>query len=83
MRVDLIRIGNSRGIRLPKPVIEQCGFGNTVELHIEDNRVVLTPVRSLRERWTEAFQEMARRGDDDLVLKEATANKFDATEWTW
>ena len=54
-----------------------------MELHIEDNRVVLTPVRSLRERWTEAFQEMARRGDDDLVLKEATANKFDATEWTW
>ena len=43
MKAELVQIGNSRGIRIPKPVIEQCGFGETVELTVERDRVVLAP----------------------------------------
>jgi antitoxin component of MazEF toxin-antitoxin module len=44
MKVDLIRIGNSRGIRIPKPVIEQCGFGDTAELRIEQDRLIIARI---------------------------------------
>ena len=56
MKVSLIAIGNSRGIRLPKAVLEQCGFGDTVELTVERGKVVLAqPAKRPREGWAEAF----------------------------
>jgi antitoxin MazE len=56
MKVELVRIGNSRGIRIPKPVLEQCGFRDTVELRVENDRVVIAPGRTPCEGWEEAFR---------------------------
>lgn len=53
MRVEVICIGNSRGIRLPESIIEQCGLGAAVELHVEQNRIVITPHKSPRQGWAE------------------------------
>ncbi len=43
MKTELVRIGNSRGIRIPKPLIEQCGLGNNVELRVENDSLVISP----------------------------------------
>ena len=43
MKVELVRIGNSRGIRIPKPLIEQCGFGDTVDLRVEQDCLIIAP----------------------------------------
>ncbi len=45
MKVELVRVGNSRGIRIPKPIIEQCGFEDAVELRIENDHLVIAPAR--------------------------------------
>ena len=37
MKTELVRIGNSRGIRIPKPIIEQCRIGDTIELRVQDD----------------------------------------------
>ncbi len=42
MKTELVRIGNSRGIRIPKPLIEQCGLGNNVELRVENDSLVIS-----------------------------------------
>ena len=55
MKVSLIQVGNSRGIRLPKAVLDQCDFTNDAELTVEDGRVVLTPIKAPRAGWAEAF----------------------------
>jgi antitoxin MazE len=55
MKVAIIPIGNSRGVRLPKAVLEQCEFADAAELSIEDGRVVLTPISARRAGWAEAF----------------------------
>ena len=55
MKLAIIRIGNSRGLRLPKAVLEQCGFTDAVELTIETGRIVLTPITAPRAGWAEAF----------------------------
>lgn len=55
MKVAIVPIGNSRGVRLPKAVLEQCAFADAAELSVEDGRVVLTPVSAPRAGWAEAF----------------------------
>ena len=57
MKVELIRVGNSRGIRIPKSIIEQCGFEGAVEMTIEHNRLVIAPARQPRQGWEEAFRD--------------------------
>lgn len=55
MKVALVPIGNSRGVRLPKAVLEQCGFEDVVEMTIERGRIVLAPSNKARAGWAEAF----------------------------
>ena len=50
MNVDLVRIGNSRGVRIPKPIIEQCGFGNRVNFEVEGDRLIIGPGREAARR---------------------------------
>jgi antitoxin MazE len=83
MRIELVRIGNSRGIRIPKPLIEQCGFGDTVELRVEQDRLVIAPDRSPRQGWKQAFAAAGSSASDPLPLQALPANEFDAEEWTW
>lgn len=55
MKVSLVQVGNSRGVRLPKAVLDQCDFANDAELSVEDGRIVLTPIKAPRAGWSEAF----------------------------
>ena len=84
MKANIVRIGNSKGIRLPKPVLEQCGLKESVEIETEGNRLVIRPVRRPRSGWNKAFTEMAQRKDDTLLDRDASpATVWDKTEWRW
>lgn len=61
MKANIVRIGNPKGIRLPKPVLKQCGLEENVEIEIEGNRLVIRPVHRPRYGWSRAFAEMAQR----------------------
>jgi antitoxin MazE len=71
MKAALVKIGNSRGIRLPKSVIEQCGLENELEMEVRNRELVLRSVRRPREGWDSAFAIMSERGDDILLLSGA------------
>ena len=83
MKTELIRIGNSRGIRIPKPIIEQCQFGDTVDLRMEDDRLIISGDRPARHGWDEAFRAAGTSAKDPLLLAPLTRNKFDREEWEW
>lgn len=82
MRTELIRIGNSRGIRIPKPLIEQVGLGDTVELRVENDRIIIAAERRPRAGWEEAFRA-AGSADSDELAGPSGPNKFDNREWRW
>ncbi|MGQ0815513.1 MAG: AbrB/MazE/SpoVT family DNA-binding domain-containing protein [Gemmatimonadota bacterium] len=82
MKAKLVRIGNSRGLRIPKPVLEQVGLGDEVEMVVEDERLIISAARRRREGWPQAFREMAARGDDAL-LDPQLGHDWDTEEWTW
>ncbi len=83
MRASIVRIGNSRGVRIPKPVIEQCGFGSRVEMTVAGRSLVIRAARRPREGWAEACKAMAAAGDDAPLLSEETPNEWDNAEWIW
>jgi antitoxin MazE len=82
MRARLVRIGNSRGVRLPKPLIEEAGLSDEVELRVRAGTIVIAAARQPRAGWAAAALEMRRR-NADLLLDPPTATRFDEEEWQW
>ena len=84
MRARIVKIGNSRGIRIPKPLLEQIGIMNDVDLEVENNRIIIRPVSSPRSGWEKAFKAMGEKGDDALVIGEDNiSHSWDEDEWQW
>jgi len=83
MKAPLVRIGNSHGVRIPKTVLEQCGFKDQVEMTVRDGTIVIAPARRARAGWDAAFNAMAAAGDDADLLPGKLANQWDETEWQW
>ena len=84
MRARVIKIGNSQGIRIPKTLLEQTGISEDVELEVEKNQIIIRPLLHPREDWDIAFETMAEKGDDALLLgEEPMAHSWDGEEWRW
>jgi antitoxin MazE len=83
MKVELIKIGNSRGIRISKPIIEQCGFGKAVNLEISGNSLIISPLVRRRSGWEKAFKGMHENADDKLLDSDLIDSAFDRDEWRW
>lgn len=84
MKARVVRIGNSKGIRIPKSIIEQCHLHGAVDLEIQQGQLVIRSAAKPRAGWDQAFEEMHRLGDDHLVDQESPpASMWDRKEWTW
>lgn len=81
VKTKLVRIGNSRGIRLPKPLIEQAGLEENVQLEVHGNTVVIRALSSTRAGWAEAAADLADTGEG--LLDPVAPTAFDRDEWTW
>ncbi len=81
MKVKLVSIGNSKGVRIPRSVIKECGFGDQVELRVDDGVVVLARAREARAGWDEAFKKMAAASDDVRLVPEQFDHGWDGAEW--
>ena len=80
----LVRIGNSRGVRIPKALIEQLGLEGALSLNVTPDGLVIRPVKHPRDGWAEQFRAMVAAGDDLLIDGNSwPAPEFDETEWEW
>ena len=84
VQTRIVRIGNSQGIRIPKPLLEQAGIGDRVELEVHDGQIAIRPARRVRAGWAQGFAAMAAAGDDRLVDgPQLPATGWDQEEWEW
>jgi antitoxin MazE len=84
MRTRIVRIGNSRGVRIPKLLLEQSGLDGEVEMNAENGSLLIRPVRKPRAGWALAFRKMAAQGDDAILDDlPATLSSWDENEWEW
>ncbi len=83
VKARVIKIGNSRGIRIPKVLLAQTGIGAEVELEVQGDTIIVRAPQHPRAGWEAAFAEMAVAGDDRLLDGEQLASAWDDEEWTW
>ena len=84
MRARVVKIGNSQGIRIPKPLLEQTGIIRDVELEVDQNQIIIRPVLNPRAGWDDAFIAIAEDNDDVLLDGEASlTHSWDDEEWQW
>jgi len=79
VKTRLVRIGNSRGLRLPKPLLEQAGLEDEVEIRVEQGALVIAAVANPRAGWAEAAAKFGPSG----LLDAPSATRFDDEEWAW
>jgi antitoxin MazE len=85
MKAKLVSIGNSRGIRLPKSVIQQYAFGDDVELELKEDHVVIRSAKPPRAGWDAAFARQTTTKADGLLDADAVhaETEWERTEWEW
>jgi antitoxin MazE len=84
IQTRIVRIGNSQGVRIPKPLLQQAGISDRVELQVQDGHLTIHPLRQARAGWEERFAAMAAEGDDRLLDgAQSGATAWDAEEWEW
>lgn len=83
MRTNIIRIGNSQGIRIPKVLLEQSRLGDEVELEVENGMILIRSATRPREGWEEKFRLMSRSGEDTLIDEALVETAWDKEEWEW
>jgi antitoxin MazE len=84
MKTRIMSIGNSKGVRIPKALLEQAHLRGEVEISVENGSLVIRPFKRPRAGWAVAFRKMGHCGDDPLVDEMASAlSSWDETEWEW
>jgi antitoxin MazE len=87
VRARIVKVGNSHGVRIPKPLLEMAGLDSEalVDVEAKGKQIVIRQVRHrARAGWEEQFQAMAARGDDRLLEGEGhSLTEWDGREWQW
>jgi antitoxin MazE len=83
VKVKVVRIGNSRGIRIPKVILDQYHINDEVELETKEDCVIIKSSHTARDGWEKAFKKMHKNQDDVLLMDDGMINEFDEDEWEW
>lgn len=82
MKINVVAIGNSKGVRIPKAILEQCNIHTEVELEVKDGKIILEPsANQPRQGWDDQFTAMSANQDDRLLVDDAL--DIDSDDWEW
>ena len=82
IRTQIVKIGNSQGIRIPKLLLEQSGIHAEVEIEVQGDHLIIRTASRSRSGWNEAFAAMSKQ-DDDILLDGVSNTDWDQVEWEW
>ena len=80
METNIIKIGNSKGLRLSKSILEQYNINEKVEVILEKGRIILKPIVKPRKNWEASFKQMRKENDDELLLDDVFNDEM-LDEW--
>jgi len=82
MRTSVVKIGNSKGIRIPKAILTECQIEEEVDLILENDRIIIVPFKkNPRSGWEEKFMEMSQFKEDELIISDSL--DLDYKDWEW
>jgi len=68
MDLNVIKVGNSKGLRLPKAILDEYHIGDQVHLTLKEDCIELRPKSNPRHGWKEKFKLMSNKNHDDLII---------------
>ncbi len=80
MEVSVVQIGNSRGIRFSKTILEKYNIKDKVDLILEKGQIIIKPLSQPRKGWEKAFKEMSENNDDQLLFNDVFEDE-NLNEW--
>jgi len=80
MKSSLIKIGNSKGVRINSNIIKECGLESEVEIKVVDKKIIIEAVKEPRADWNKSFKVMHKNNEDALLI--SNGNTFDK-DWKW
>lgn len=80
-KARIVRVGNSRGVRIPKALLEEAGLTEEVELDARAGAITIRPAHGVRAGWAEAAAQLAH--EESTPLDPAAPTRFDRDEWAW
>ncbi len=83
VKTKVVRIGNSRGIRIPKVILDQYHINDEVELETKEDCLIIKSSHTARDGWGKAFKKMHEDQDDIFLMDDGITNEFDEDEWEW
>ena len=83
MRLKIIKIGNSKGVRLPQAVLKEYKFGKEANLEMNEDGILLVPITKTRAGWEEQFKKSISPLSTEEQLWLAAQNEFEEEDWTW
>lgn len=82
MKTQIIQIGNSQGIRIPKVLLEESGIAGDVDVKLHPEGIIIRNAQRPRADWDAAFKKMAENDDEELT-ETSVSTEFDKKEWQW
>lgn len=80
MKSNLIKIGNSKGVRINSNIIKECELESEVEIKVVDKKIIIEAVKEPRADWNKSFEDMHKSNEDTLLI--TNGNTFDK-DWEW
>ncbi|MCJ7611313.1 MAG: AbrB/MazE/SpoVT family DNA-binding domain-containing protein [Candidatus Aminicenantes bacterium] len=80
MKSNLIKIGNSKGVRITSSIIKECELGNEIEIKVVDKKIIIEALKEPRSNWAGSFEKMHKNKEDILIAE--SSNSFDK-DWEW
>jgi len=81
VKVNIVSIGNSKGIRIPKALLEQVHLNKEADLVVEGTKLVIRPIKKARDGWDKAFKSMHAKKEDTLLINDSIDAEMKNWEW--
>ncbi len=82
MKINIITIGNSKGIRIPKAILKQCHLDKEAELETEEDKIIIKPIKKKpRKGWKESLGSMRKKEEDTLLIDDSIDREMEDWEW--
>ena len=82
MILDIVKIGNTQGIRIPKNILEECGISEQIDIEVKNHSILIKTVNP-RKNWAESFKKMRENEDDKMLIDDNIDLENEDGEWEW
>ena len=76
MEVNIIKVGNSKGLRIPKSILEEYDIKGSVELKLKDGYIEIRPTNKPRFKWKDAFAKMKDDSNEELLIPDVFEDEY-------